>query len=83
MSWQAVSVLMIAEIVSNGMLSLPQALAVVSYSGSLLDVLVSMVAASGLSLRGDYHGILVLRRPGNLAIEWDASVMTINPSGHY
>jgi hypothetical protein len=67
MSWQAVSVLMIAEIVSNGMLSLPQALAVVSYPGSLIDVLVSILAGSVLSLIGDRHGIVVLQGPGNLA----------------
>lgn len=35
MTWQAVSVLMIAEIVSNGMLSLPGALAVVGVSESV------------------------------------------------
>jgi hypothetical protein len=41
MSWQAVSVLMIAEIVSNGMLSLPQALAVVSYAAPCPIILVA------------------------------------------
>ena len=41
MSWQAVAVLMIAEIVSNGMLSLPQALAVVSYAARCPIILVA------------------------------------------
>ena len=39
MSWQAVSVLMIAEIVSNGMLSLPGALAVVGIVPGLILII--------------------------------------------
>ena len=45
MSWQAVSVLMIAEIVSNGMLSLPAALAVVGIvPGVILIVFLGIFA---------------------------------------
>src|SRR3954463_11728340 len=45
MSWQAVSVLMIAEIVSNGMLSLPAALATVGMvPGVILIVFLGIFA---------------------------------------
>jgi hypothetical protein len=52
MSWQAVSVLMIAEIVSNGMLSLPGALAVVGVSEPVSLNPVSGLPGSSISLAG-------------------------------
>ena len=52
MTWQAVSVLMIAEIVSNGMLSLPGALAVVGVSESVPLNHVSGLPGSSISLGG-------------------------------
>jgi hypothetical protein len=52
MTWQAVSVLMIAEIVSNGMLSLPGALAVVGVSEPVPLSHVSVLLGSSISLGG-------------------------------
>jgi hypothetical protein len=52
MSWQAVSVLMIAEIVSNGMLSLPGALAVVGVSESVPLYHVPEFPGGSISLGG-------------------------------
>jgi hypothetical protein len=52
MSWQAVSVLMIAEIVSNGMLSLPGALAIVGVSESVPLNHVPELPGSSISLGG-------------------------------
>jgi hypothetical protein len=56
MSWQAVSVLMIAEIVSNGMLSLPGALAIVGVSESVPLNHVPELPGSSISL-GDHKGL--------------------------
>ena len=52
MSWQAVSVLMIAEIVSNGMLSLPGALAIVGVSESVPLNHVPELPGSSINLGG-------------------------------